>query len=497
MKKIWIVAFLFYSLKSFAQTPEQLFDMTNKELVGDSVQTTFNGTPAILIEKPKREIPQVNEAEKVPQLNLKNIPTKDIKITTPFGHSREAAFLDQTTDFVSFVQILDAETILVEEQIQFIRTESDTNFVRVFENILQDKNKNKRSLEIQVTQVKRDGKNISVEEETTGQGIMIKDPTVLPIGKHNYIVTYLVRGAMEKNKAVSDLLLPITGTSWPLITERFTTVLMFPKKTAIYANELLFGTNNQESAQSTQIQMDGKGSIIFQTTRPLPAFADARIHVLFDASILIGEEKTLDSTSIIGICFIGVLVLYMGLSILSLRLRKEKKVLLKTKKINPILWCQEIGRLVTKEKQEKSDQLLKQVKQTLFLKDSSIGIVKILSFFMFNKGIVLEVTLLLVAMHAGLCYWDVIIPFPLNLFFIILSVITIYVIDHFGTKVALIKLAQNLEDILTKTPQGINLASRDIPTYLLKAIYLGFDTEWIKKLKSNNPSYHQLDFGEK
>ena len=68
------------------------------------------------------------------------------------------------------------------------------------------------------------------------------------------------------------------------------------------------------------------------------------------------------------------------------------------------------------------------------------------------------------------------------------------VIDIYGTRGELKRLREALRETLLNTPQGLNLAPRDIQTYYIKAVCFDFYTLWEKRLISNNPSYQQLSF---
>ena len=81
--------------------------------------------------------------------------------------------------------------------------------------------------------------------------------------------------------------------------------------------------------------------------------------------------------------------------------------------------------------------------------------------------------------------------------FLLLSLITILIIDYYGTRIQMKHLINILKNILLNELQGLNLAKREIPTYYQIAVCFGFNEVWKKRLLANNPSYQDLFKEEK
>lgn len=495
MKHLILAFLLFFSFTVQAQitNPETLLDINNPDLTQSSTTKTFTGTPAILIEPSQRtQEPKINPADLVPLLALSNKPT-EIPIKTLFGHDRTAPYLDHTTDFVVFVQVLDDNTIQIEEQIQFINTKPDQKFKRILSKRITDKNGKEINLDIEPVAFYRDNLPVSLSVSNNTDNLTVAYPKTLPTGINRFTIRYLVKGAIFQNKSMADITLPLSGINWPLITERFSAVLMMPQQTEFYTKELTFGTNNQQISDNYTTQTDIKGNTVYQLTRPLPAFADVRLHTIFDAKNLPKPDRTLSNTTLSLLAYFGILAFYAGLSIAVCRIHKFKEILKKSKKVNPLLWRFEIGKSITPDLQKKIKATSKNLSSFKYLKNKTIG--KLFAFIRFNTEYIIGVILLILSVKLVHSYLAE--EMPSLIWFLLGGVLTVLTIDVFGTRPEWQRFAKELKTTLTNTPQGLNLPIREIETYYILAICLDFEQEWTLKLIQNNPTYRDLPFIKK
>ena len=489
MKLLNIVLFVFISLTAHAQmeSPETLLDINNPDLVKTESTTTFTGIPAILIEpSQKKQAPQINPADLVPLLKLSQTP-KEIEIKTLFGHDRTAPYLDHTTDFVILLQILDNQTLQVEEQIQFINTQKDKKFQRIFSKEISDKNGKKIALEIEPVSVYRDNNAIKPEITESTDNLTLTYPKTLPTGPNRFTIRYLIKGAIYQDRSLAEITLPLSGTNWPLVTERFSVVVSPFQKSNFYTNELTFGTNNQQIADYFTVKTDIKGNTVYQLTRPLPAYADVRLHTVLDAKHLPKAEKSLSDKFIILFIYFGILMAYVILSVIVCRVHKFKKALIKAKKVNPLLWRIEIGKPITSDLKKKTNNF------GLRCFNPVLG--KFLAFFRFNLEYIIGVILLTLCAWGISDYWSV--QMPNILWFITSGFLAVLLIDIFGTRQEWKRFQDEIKRILLTTPQGLNLPPREIETYYILTICLDFKKEWVLKLTKNNPAYQDLPFIKK
>ncbi len=495
MKHLILTLLLFFCLTVQAQmtNPETLLDINNPDLTQTSTTKTFTGTPAILIEPPQRkQEPQVNPADLVPLLEPSQKAT-EIPIKTLFGHDRTAPYLDHTTDFVVFVQVLDDNTIQIEEQIQFVNTKPNQKFKRTLSKKITDKNGKQIFLDIQPISFYRDNHPVSLAFQNEENNLMAEYPKTLPTGINRFTIRYLVKGVIFQNKSLAEITLPLSGINWPLITERISIVLMLPQKSDFYVNELLFGANNQEIPEQFTVQSDIKGNAVYQLTRPLPAFADVRLHTIFDAKNLPKQERTLLNTTLSLLAYFGILAFYTCLSIAVCRFHKFKEILKKSKKVNPLLWRFEIGKSITPDLQKKIKATDKNLSSLKYLKHKKIG--NLFAFIRFNMEYIIGVIILILSVKLVHSYLAE--EMPSLIWFLLGGVLTVLTIDVFGTRPEWERFAKELKNTLTNTFQGLNLPVREIENYYILAICLDFEREWTLKLIQNNPTYRDLPFIKK
>ena len=491
MKYILFILFFFCPCLGFAQIDNVLAGKNRADLTGSETRQVFSGQPVILIEKGEDdgEKPVRTEVNLPPPNLMQN--DIELEIKTPFSHVRQASFIDHTTDWVSYIQVLDSETIQVTEEIQFITTQKDSIFKRTFVNRLTDKEGRNLTPKRQFLSVKRDGENISVQVTEDDNTTVLSDTKALSVGVHKYTIQYLISDVLTRDASVADMVFSVTGDAWPLPIERLTVLVTFPKRMTIYTREFLFGTNNQSIPENGRAMQDITGVVLYQTTHPLPAYADVRIHMVLDARQIPAATKDIPYDVIIGGGYLLVLAFYVFLSIMVCRYRRWKNVLLSGRKINPFLWRSIISfALSADERRSAYTNVIEQQSQL----NRFPWVQYILAFLRFNKEYILGILLLMFGLHFSAAYRDTSLSPAVCIFVIGCSLAGLMIIHYFGTRIELLRLRRLFADELLSAPRGLNLAPRDIPPYFIRAVCLGFGSAWADRLIANNPAYRKLDF---
>ncbi|MDY6408070.1 MAG: DUF2207 domain-containing protein [Pseudomonadota bacterium] len=488
MKKFLGILICLLTFDVFAQNqPTELFDINDESNFGESTEQIFTGKPIILIDQQRLPEVEVNKAEKLPPPDLRgNILNMPIK--TLWGHDRTAAFINHTTDFLVIVQVLDSQTIRVTEQIQFVTTDDQNYFKRTFPKGIYDSKGQFIPISMEFLSFKYDNAPMPFTVNDTNSEIEVVYEKPLVKGVHKVALTYLFNNQIKTDKSLAYGFLPITGTGWKQMTERFTVLLMMPQKTHFYEKGLLFGTNNQKIPEHVKITEDIKGTLIFQSTRPLPANADVRLHFISDAKDIPQAPRKADPDMVIFGIFTIILVGYIGLSILTARYKKWRRPLKESKKINLSLWMIEVN--------ENSDILQsKSINKTFWERHIMIG--KIAAFLRFNLEYIIGGILLILSTKYMARHYGIEISQIIYIFLCLITALGVLFIDYYGTKEQMKLLKNNLKNALINEPQGLNLAKREIPTYYQIAVCFGFHEIWKKRLIANNPSYKDLTCFEK
>lgn len=502
MKKYLFVflSCLMVGMQVFSQTsaPETLLDLNNPERTQSEIKMTYSGTPAVLIEKPnQKKGPMVNPADYIPPPEL---PKENVKISikTPYGHPQTAAYLDHTTDFNVIVQLLDDETIRVEEQIQIVNTRDSTPFQRVLSKKMKAQDGRLISAQIQPLSVFADDMRARVDIREDDETLTLSFHRDLSPGVHNFTIQYLVRGIVRTEVSGADIFLSLTGYHWPLMVERFSLVVLTPKKGKFNTKELLFGTNNQFVGDMFSVKTDPSGALVYQLKHPLPAYADIRLHLVVDKNVLIPADGTRAFKSSYTAVVLGtytlVMIFYTVLSVGAVRRHKWKKPMKQSRRFNPLLWGSGMG--LTFTPQERDDIVdaihLSGQKRGASLLARMPVILRVLSFIWFNIEYILGMTLLMILVPIIARHYHVDLWTGVKDILVVISLFCLFVIDYFGTRVMLTRLRNALRHEMTDTPQGINMAGRDIMTYYLMATCLKFGAEWRSRLIQNNPAYQSV-----
>ncbi len=319
---ITFVLVLLCATGGFAQTAdlENLLDIHRRN---EPQPTIYNGQPFVHIDEP---VPEPVPTEPQPEPTLSPYQLPEYKIKTPFGQHTTAAFVDHTTDFSTIVQIIDQDTVLMEERIQFVTTKP-TTFKRELPLLLSNI-KNTKPLTITLMNAQKNGKPILLNTTQTADKFIMTDNTPLQTGVHSYVLRYTVQGNLYQKDGSTRLTVSLTGTDWPYPVERFSTLVLFPGKTSVFEKSLLFGTNNVAIKDSFDAQTDAKGNTSFRLTRPLPEYADVKIILFFDGSILPSSMDAAFSqrfpTWFVFSLILGAQIIYIVLSALFFKVKKNE-----------------------------------------------------------------------------------------------------------------------------------------------------------------------------
>lgn len=477
---------------AFAQGLNELLNPENAENYGSSRSVVFDGnTPVVLLEAPAETVvPAPNAAEAVPPPVLSQ-ERRTIKLMTPFGHERTAAFVDHTTDRVFFVQVLDDQTLQIEEQVQFVNTRNEGHFTLI---LLTGKSDNTTAESIRLTGFLLDKKPVPVIQRQTPAGLELSYRGVLPPGVYRFTVRYLLTGRIVRERSVADILIPLSDATWPLMTERFTVVISFPKSTKTYTQQALFGINNQNIPDNGRFETDERGNILYQTTHPLPAYASVSLRLLVDAAALPGAMNTSSSLLFLG-SWLGVLAAYMAACVAEARLIRPRTPKQKALKLNPILWGTVTGTVWTPAVRERLLSVEQPIPGLCLL--SYPRLLKMISLLRWNAEYIMGVILLIILGLWGVHTYGLVLPGWGLSVMIIAGAGALAVIHRWGSQPRLIRLKQAFYHVLTQTPGGYNLPQREIASYYIRATCLGFGADWLTYLSQNNPVYRGLTFQRK
>lgn len=291
-----------------------LLDIENRDKPQDEI---FSGRPYVFIDKtegmPDRQDPKF---EPIPFKTSSDMP-----IITPFGEKAQASFLPHTTDYMTQVKILPNKDVVIEETIQYVQTTPERQFERYIPKVPQ--------ADFFLIKGIRDGQVVKIQTKQDESSWIVTDKQPQQNGVHTYTLHYLIKNIVTTDNSFGKLNLSLTGTHWPLPVERFSAVILFPSKTALFKNDVLFGTNNVKIDGAATIQSDENGNISFYLNRPLPAYADVKIAVDFDRNVLskatFSDWLSDNLNHMIFVLCCLILILYTVISLIYLRLLKPSK----------------------------------------------------------------------------------------------------------------------------------------------------------------------------
>ena len=478
MKILWILVTALLSVTTMAQTPEPLFDPKNESLVGTQMVHVFDGKPAVLIEPiPGVISPPANPAERLPPPTLSSPVFLTIK--TPFGHDGTAAYVNQITDRIVWVRILDADTIHVTEQIQQVVTETGEPWERTFHT---------DGADIEIQSLTRNDRHEVFDLHPTTQGLKIRPRVPFGKGIQNIVLDYVLRGALASDSSTAELKLPLTESNLPHMTERMTVIVLMPKPAPFYVQELLFGSNRIAVPDQYRLHSDIKGNLIFQMQHPLPARAAVWLHLIFDATALGSPHRLLSTDIQIGLIFGVIWLGYVLLSVGECRFKKDRNPLRTAHRISPLLAAAFLGGLPISDPKRTESRWAGLIRHPIVL--------TILAFFRFCGEYIIGITLLNLGVRLTARHWHFDLSDPLLTLAGFLSLSGLFLIYFFGARFRVFRLCRQIRQALMTTPEGMTPAPRSIPLYDTWASVLGFDREWHKVLIANNPSFQKRFLGD-
>lgn len=318
-----------------------LFSSNNKNILYSDQAKDYTGSPLVFIEgisdkpQPKNwrdelkiklfgsmEIPQKETAKPLPPLEQNNIQNS-IKINPFFGKEKEVAFVPHTSDWNFIIQILNDEDILIQEDIQFIKTADIQAPIRDWP---------KQNLTLLKTRI--NGQEIPLKITENQDTLQLIFPE-LETGVYKIHLNYLIQKAGIFGKKKASINLPLTGMGWNLPTDVLNGVILFPTKIKEAKAEFLLGKNHQNIKEAFETQQDNWGALFFKTTHLMPAHSIIRINLdlTFDSFVKKGLwEKGASSVSfLIFIVSLGVIFLYLILNIIEVKITSLEELWLKKK----------------------------------------------------------------------------------------------------------------------------------------------------------------------
>ncbi len=248
----------------------------------------------------------------------------EISYKTPFGNETSAIYTTHTTDFISMIQILDNQSIAVEEIIQFIQTEE-----KPFSRVLPANKGNKFNPDsFQLLHVEKNGQPFDLNVQINADEILLSHEMPLPAGIHQFRIKYIIRSGIGIQDGNGILDYNITGYKWPMPVNRFWIYVSFPSKTTVFEKDIAFGANDIVILNSYTHKEDSNGNSLFVLKNPLPAFAGVKVYEKFKSTIF--TDSALDRfinkyiNIMIVLLIIGTVFVYLGVSALYLRFKKPE-----------------------------------------------------------------------------------------------------------------------------------------------------------------------------
>ena len=329
-------------LNTQAQTDmSALFSSDNKNIIYAGKAKDYTGSPLVFIEgisdkpQPKdwkdelkiklfgsMELPKDEIQKPLPPLEQDNIQNS-IKINALFGGEKEVLFVPHTSDWNFIIQILNDEEIIIQEDIQFIKTDELPSPVR---------NWPKQNLQLLETQI--NGQTISPSLVENEGALQLKMPE-LGTGVHKIHLIYLIRNAGIFSKNTAQISLPLTDMGWSLPTASMNGVVLFPKNVEESNIRFLFGKNQQEIKEAFITKKDQSGSLFFHASHLLPAHSIIQLNLSAKFTSFITKgifDKMLASPSfLIFIISLGIILFYLILNVIEVKITPVEEVILRKK----------------------------------------------------------------------------------------------------------------------------------------------------------------------
>ena len=335
-----ILCFVF---KGHAQTDiSHLFSSgENKNIIYSGKTKDYNGSPLVFIEgisdkpQPKdwkdelkiklfgsMELPKDEIQKPLPPLEQANIQ-QGIKINSLFGNEKTVLFVPHTNEWNFIIQILNDETISIQEDILFIKTAE-----------IQDPVRNWSKQELTLLEVKLDNQQISPVLDDTDEILTLKLPP-LSAGVHKIHLSYLIKNQGQFSNSSAQITLPLIKTGWNLPINLISGIILFPNKVNESKLTFLLGSNQKEIKGAFESETDKFGALFFRNTHLIPASTAIQLNLntLFDSFVRKSHwEKITESDSfMVFIISLIIIIAYLMLNIIEIRMQSIEQIAIQKK----------------------------------------------------------------------------------------------------------------------------------------------------------------------
>ncbi len=256
-----------------AQTPDNLFDLSKNFDWRNPVSAT-RGHPLVFVDP----LPSENVVQPIASLQPTSTPAETKVFFEPaFGGPDSADLVRHASNFNVIVQILTVHDMLVTQDITLI-VEEETPFDRL---LPLDQKAN-----LTVTDFLINGEAVPFQTHAEPAGVRIRTAQPLKKGANRIRLSYVLTNALTVAQSLAHARVPITGPDFSYGVEHFSGIVLLPGETPVFDKRILFGANNLNIPELTAFETDEKGNTSFRMTRPLPAFAETRLILSFNADIL-------------------------------------------------------------------------------------------------------------------------------------------------------------------------------------------------------------------
>lgn len=314
------------ALNALAQTDmEQLFSSDNKNILYTNQAKNYTGSPLVYIEgisdkpQPKdwkdklkiklfgsMELPKQEVQKPLPPLEQKNVQNA-VKIHPYFGKEKEVIFVPHTADWNFIIQVLNDEEIIVQEDIQFIKTKEVPSPIRDWP---------KQNLTL--LEARLNGHMLPLNVQENKDTLQFQLPT-LASGVHRLHLSYLIKKAGRFSSKSAQIALPLTDTGWNLPIDSLSGILLFPVNIKEINSSFVFGKNHKKIPDAFVVNKDASGALSFRATHLMPARTAIHmdLNLKYDSFIKKGLWRHMTESSGF-VIFLVSLIVILGYLILNL-----------------------------------------------------------------------------------------------------------------------------------------------------------------------------------
>ena len=297
-----VLGLLLCIMPAFAQDKTaELFRIDNPNLMNLGETKTYTGAPLVYIEGIKAPEVAHNDME---ALQLKLFGTKNVREATkdtqelsdvtipptanqdqllvfqnPFNQTIRSAFIPHVANFMTLIQILNQNQLMVSEHVVLVNTKENENWKRV---ILLPPQAN-----AQITGYLQNDQNYPVSSAPHINALTFTSPVPLQQGVNHLVFKYKIENPFFHN--LFRLQLVDQSSLWPI--ESFKTFVSFPTPLAINESKLLFGKNKLDIPDIYTQQSDAQANVTIAINRIIPPEASIELQMQFDVSSLPAKEK--------------------------------------------------------------------------------------------------------------------------------------------------------------------------------------------------------------